>query len=65
MCRREISGIVSSDAYLLTRIFRHRIASLHGTPNGVRGRDCRLDGWQNYGKTRDNGVTMASMRIPT
>jgi Bacterial fructose-1,6-bisphosphatase, glpX-encoded len=38
----------------------HRIASLHGTPNGVRGRDCRLDGWQNYGKTRDNGVTMAS-----
>jgi fructose-1,6-bisphosphatase/sedoheptulose 1,7-bisphosphatase-like protein len=29
-------------------------------PNGVRGRDCRLDGWQNYGKTRDNGETMAS-----
>jgi fructose-1,6-bisphosphatase/sedoheptulose 1,7-bisphosphatase-like protein len=43
-------GAISSVAHLVA----------HGTPNGVRGRDCRLDGWQNYGKTRDNGVTMAS-----
>jgi len=35
---------LSTPSVLLQHTSCHRIASLHGTPNGVRGRDCRLAG---------------------
>jgi hypothetical protein len=64
---RSIIGRSTAQHIIRTIVIIHlgvissaRISCRASPPSGVRGRDCRLDGWQNYGKTRDNGVIMAS-----